>query len=90
MKKFNRLLSLILAILMVSALFTFSLPVSAATGEGLTFSSDVLYAPEGSFNEVANTFEAWIKIPKSERTKRSYILSSSWTGNRFFMSIRWK
>ncbi|MBR2388810.1 MAG: metallophosphoesterase [Clostridia bacterium] len=83
MKKLNRLLSLILAILMVSALFTVSLPVSAATGEGLTFSSEVLYAPDGAFDEVANTFEAWIKIPKSERTKRSFILSSSWTGNRY-------
>ena len=83
MKKFNRLLSLALAVLMVSALFTVYLPVSAATGEGLTFTSDTLYAPEEGISEAANTFEAWINIPKSERTKRSYILSNSWTGNRY-------
>ena len=83
MKKFNRLLSLALAVLMVSALFTVYLPVSAATGDGLTFTSDTLYAPEEGISEAANTFEAWINIPKSERTKRSYILSTSWTGNRY-------
>ena len=84
MKTINRVYSLCLIIfLMLSSFLTFAFPASAATGAGLTFSSDLLYAPEGSFDEVANTFEAWINIPKSERSKRSFILSSSWTGNRY-------
>jgi len=83
MRIFYKLISLCLSVLTIAALFTVGIPVSAASGEGLTFSSEVLYAPDGAFDEVANTFEAWIKIPKSERTKRSFILSSSWTGNRY-------
>ena len=83
MQKLKRSISLILVILIVSGMFIISFPASAATDEGLTFSSDILYAPEKSFDEAANTFEAWIKIPKSEKSKRSFIISNSWTGNRY-------
>ena len=83
MQRLKRIVSLILVALIVSGMFIVSFPASAATDEGLTFSSDILYAPEKSFDKAANTFEAWIKIPKSEKSKRSFIISNSWTGNRY-------
>lgn len=83
MKIFKRTVSLILITLILSGMLIISIPVSAASDEGLTFSSDVLYAPDTSFDKAANTFEAWIKIPKSQKSNRSFILSNSWTGNRY-------
>ncbi len=71
MNFFKRLLSLSIATLMIASLFTFALPVSAANGEGLTFSEKDLYRTEKTLDATPNTFEAWIKLPKQAAASRN-------------------
>lgn len=74
MKKINSLLSLTLAIIIISTLLTVSLPVSAVENEGITFTSKDLYRPTKAYDSVPRTFEAWIKLPKNACDNRAGVI----------------
>ena len=85
MKKVLRLISLLVATIMVLSTILGAVPAFAVeeSRTGLTFASTDLYAPEKHMEEAPNTFEAWINIPEGDAT-RSMILSNRWTGSRMY------
>jgi len=48
--------------------------VYAAEDKGLTFSSVDMYALKSNFDKTPNTFEAWVKLPKSAASSRGGII----------------
>ena len=82
MKTLHRLLSLALALLMLAGLCVAALPVTAADDEGITFTEYDLYKPVKTYDEAPNTFEAWVKLPKSAASGRAgVILGNYGVGN---------
>lgn len=74
MKTLYRVLSLVLSLLMLAGLCLTTLPAVAADGKGLTFTEHDLYKPVKTYAETPNTFEAWVKLPKSSTSGRSGII----------------
>ena len=82
MRRFFKIISITLAVLMISGLASVLFPASAAEGEGLTFEKEDMYVTVKDYDEAPNTFEAWVKLPRNTRTKENTILSNFGSGNR--------
>ena len=76
MKKMHRLVSVLLALLMMAGLCVAALPVSAENGEGFTFEAKSLYKPTKKYDTTPNTYEAWIKLPAGYTERAGVILGS--------------
>ncbi len=74
MKHIQRLLSFALVLVMLMTLCPVVLPTAAADGEGLTFTALDMYSPVKTYADAPNTFEAWIKLPKSASANRSGVI----------------
>ena len=72
MKKYLSLL-LVLALLL-GTLLCFPLTATAATEDGLSFTSSYLYKGSAAYDRTPNTFEAWINLPKSAASSRAGII----------------
>ena len=80
MKTTLRMLALMMTLaILASTLMT--LPVIAAETGGLKFTEHDLYAPVQTFKDAPNTFEAWIKLPKSTAGRAGVILGNYGVGN---------
>ena len=79
MKKMHRLVSALLALMMLACLCVTILPVSAVNGEGFTFEAEELYKPLKKYDTTPNTYEAWIKLP-SGYTERAGVILGSYYG----------
>ena len=76
MKTMHRLFSAMLAMLLLAGLCVAAIPVTAAAGEGMTFTGDDLYRPVKKYDTTPNTYEAWIKLPAGYTDRGGVILGS--------------
>jgi hypothetical protein len=79
MKKFFRFSALLLALVML--LGTLTVLPAAAEDAGLKFTEYDLYKPVKTYDAAPNTFEAWIKLPKSAAGRSGVILGNYGIGN---------
>ena len=57
------------------------IPAAAADDGGLTFTEYDLYKPAKTYEETPNTFEAWVKLPKSYTARGGVIVGNYGVGN---------
>ena len=72
MKHFPRFFAFLLACILL--LGTFAVCPVFAQGEGLSFTEYDLYKPVKTYDEAPNTFEAWVKLPKSAAGARGGVI----------------
>lgn len=76
MKTLHRILSATLALLMLTGVCVLMLPVSAENSEGVSFTAIDQYIPNKKISDTPNTYEAWVKLPKTLNDRGGVILGN--------------